>query len=128
MAMLADFTFVLRTAENLGSAEIRIEIAGIRHPVIRGQAARERIAPAAHCSKLIALVVPQHLGSNTNLAQIVEALGFPGPVTTAGEAGQEHAGEDRNNRHHHQQLDECEGEPLCFNGQSDSHGGFLTVT
>jgi hypothetical protein len=128
MAMLADFTFVLRTAENLGSAEIRIEIAGIRHPVIRGQAAWERIASATHSSKFIALVIPQHPGSNTNLAQIVEALGFPGPVTAACETGQEHAGEDRDNGHHHQQLDECEGEPFCFHGQSDSHGGFLTVT
>ena len=59
-------------------------------------------------SRKTVLVIPGiHQGGETNLPEVIEATGLLRLLLCLGEGRQKHPGQDRDNRDHHQEFDQC---------------------
>jgi hypothetical protein len=115
-AILADLPLVDRAPVDLRLLEIGVEGARLGETVVGRQAGVGRIPSAADRTDATAVLVPVQTGGDPDLPEVVEALGFPGPLRAAREGRQEHAGQDADDRDHHQELDQ--GEPPAARSRS----------
>lgn len=88
-----------RAKQEIGSLAIRLE-------KIKPRLAKDIVPTHLECMRVTALVVIRiELGRHHELAQVVKAGGHLGLLFGLAQRRQKHAGKDRNNSDHHEQLD-----------------------